>query len=194
MLYFLRCMKKLYHNLIAVICIALFVSSCKLDPPIYPQGTSLTPPPAGSNTGGSTGNGGTNNGGNTGGGIGGSTVPVGGTNTVIVQTGSTQKTYNKNLAFSSVVGANGIIAAQSQTDIFMFNYVGDNTGTFDILSLNFSIYSLDPSKGGKVTVISNSMNSALPPKGTIKGTFTINLVDANGKAAGVAYGSFNISQ
>lgn len=206
-------MRKIYKLLFCTGIIGLTISSCKVDAPVLPEGVYLktdtktgngngtgTNPGTGTGTNPGTGTGtdpGTGTGTDPGTGTGtnpGSDVPIGATNTIKVQIGSGAIKTFTTVNFSSVVGINGINGIQSQSDIITVGYIGEKTGVFDIQVINFGNYSLDPAKGGKVTVTESSMTTSIPAKGKIKGTFTMALLDGSGKSAGTANGSFNISQ
>lgn len=196
-------MRKFYFQLFCVLLIASGISSCKVDAPVLPANLVLkgnsgsgTTPGTGTGTNPGTGTGtdlGTGTDTNPGTGTGGD-IPIGATNTIKVQIGAGAiKTFTQ-VNFSSMLGLNNVNGIQNATDIIILGYPGDKTGTFDIQMFSLGDYSADIQQGGKITVTESSMTSTMPAKGTIKGTFTVALVDVDGKSVGTAKGSFNIRQ
>ncbi|RFZ91927.1 hypothetical protein D0C36_10790 [Mucilaginibacter conchicola] len=174
-------MKKLYCKALVLAVFLAAVSSCKIDAPVLPKDILIKDPA----DGGTGTNPGTNEPVNT---IG---LPIGPTNTVRMQlnTATGIQTYDQ-VNFNTVLGVNNI-SGRLNSDVISIGYVGDKTGTFDLLILNIGDYSLVPGEPGKIEITVSSMDAY--SKGTIKGGYEANVVNSSG-ATQFVRGSFNIKQ
>ena len=165
-------MNKLYYKLFMVLFIAVAISGCKLDPPIYPEGTVATP----------GANGGTNGGG---------VVSAGGTITYTMD----GKTTTLKPAFFQVIPVaqlppDGSIQIAGGNDVQNMFSLGAKTtvaGTFDAEVIMVG------SLAGEGTVTFTEINVPGGVKGTVKGTFTGKVSDLSGGGEKDISGSFNIT-
>jgi hypothetical protein len=188
-------MKSLYYKLITTLFFALAFAGCKLDPPVYPEGTISTVgkgKTSGIGMGTGTGTVNTNDG---------AGLPIGATATIQVQVdGGTILDYGNISSFDvalpgspdAVGSANGQTGIMGSLEANVFSLVFDDSsaGTYDILDLNFANYSSvtksDGSGKGRIKV------TVLTPN-QIEGTFNSDVADDQGVIHHVI-GSFNISK
>ncbi|TWR28277.1 hypothetical protein FPZ42_03415 [Mucilaginibacter achroorhodeus] len=178
-------MKKIYCQILLATTLFVAFSSCKMDPPVLPanlipitDGPKVTDPGTGTNPGtpepvNSIG------------------LPIGGTNTIRIQLNSATgiQTFNQ-VMYNDVSGILDFVGLLN-SDTITFSYVGDKTGTFDLLLFSYLDYSLPPGETGKVEVTVSTMDQY--SKGTIKGGFTADVVNSSGHKESIR-GSFNIKQ
>jgi hypothetical protein len=162
-------MNKLYYKLFMALFLAVAISGCKLDSPIYPEGTVANP------------------GANGGGGI----VSAGGTITYTMD----GKTTTLKPAFFQVIPPaqlppDGTIQIAGGTDVLNMFSLGAKTtvaGTFDAEVIMVG------SLAGEGTVTFTEINVPGGVKGTVKGTFTGKVSDLSGEGEKDISGSFNIT-
>ncbi|MDB5128171.1 hypothetical protein [Mucilaginibacter sp.] len=158
-------MNKLYYKLFMILILAVAISGCKLDPPIYPEGTVANPD--------------------------GGAITTGGTITYMMD----GKTTTVKPAFFQVISStqlppngNTQIGAGSDPQN-MFSLTAETTvaGTFDagIIMVGSLI--------GEGTVTFTEINAPSGLKGTVKGTFTGKVSDLSGEGEKDITGSFNIT-
>ncbi|MCR8561762.1 hypothetical protein KXD93_29165 [Mucilaginibacter sp. BJC16-A38] len=164
-------MRKIYYKIFASLIIIASISGCKLDPPIYPAGSTST-------------------------GTSGKLVDNGSTITYTIS----GTTTTLKLAFFQVIAAdpttspNGntqILGGTTQSGGFSLSFSNNKAGTYniDLLYINGLL-----GDSGKVTVTELNVTSADGMHGTIKGTFTTDLIDLNTNATTTGItGSFNIT-
>jgi hypothetical protein len=162
-------MNKLYYKLFMALVLAVAISGCKLDPPIYPEGTVANPDGVG-------GGGGVTNG---------STITYvmdGKTTTlkpaVFQVISSTQLPPNGNIQIGGGSDSQNIFSLTAGTTV---------AGTFDadIIMVGSLI--------GEGTVTFTEINAPGGLKGTVKGTFTGKVSDPSGVGEKDISGSFNIT-
>ncbi|MFD0793295.1 hypothetical protein ACFQZX_06670 [Mucilaginibacter litoreus] len=175
-------MKTLIKSAFTVLFISIFVAGCKLDPPVYPEGTVINIP--GSNNG--------NNSGDTDV-IG---LPIGAVGAVKVQVdGGDIMTYDGSASFNvtapDATSATGSIAVQALKGIepIILSIEASTAGTQDLAFLGFSVYSTvngpDVEKGKVQITLLNATE--------IQGSFKTNVTDLQNQPHQVI-GSFNIKK
>jgi len=163
-------MNKLYYKLFMVLFIAVAISGCKLDPPIYPEGTVANPGAGGGISTGST-----------------ITYTIDGKTT----------TLNKNVIFQVIApggagGETGNTQIGGGTDIsnlFTLSAKTVTAGNYDAILAVGTMFG-----EGMVTFTElNTTGGGL--KGTVKGTFTgevTDIADVNNPTSKTVTGSFDI--
>jgi hypothetical protein len=162
-------MNKLYYKLFIFLFLAVAISGCKLDPPIYPEGTVANPDGEG----------------------GGGGVTIGGTITYVLDGKTTTlKPAVFQVISSAQLPPNGSTQIAGGTDAMNMFSLGAKTtvaGTFDAdLIMVGSLL-------GEGTVTFTEINVPGGVKGTVKGTFTGKVSDLSGEGEKDISGSFNIT-
>ena len=162
-------MRKIYLAFFTSLLVIASLTGCKLDPPVYPSGTGTTGTTAG--------------------------------NTITLKIGNNTLTYTNDSFIVFPPGSQGAILSPttgqttisglgaSQTDVFTLSFLDSKPGTYDIVGVIAGNYTNDPAGKGTVNVTTLSYANF---RGTLQGTFTVDMIDAQGKAYPNVSGSFYI--